>query len=68
MTQSGYIKRTLLRQTVEIGFERLTKLDAQKQYNSIKKLLGEWDVVALKSGVIKGHGYKPSISSQLYGP
>ena len=68
MTESGYIKKSLLREKVQIGFERATIEDVEKELQSVAKLLDKWEIVALKTGVVRGQGYSERINGELYGP
>jgi len=57
MTNLGYLKRALLREKVDPGFERLTLADAKNITEDIKGLLGTWTITALKTGYAAGSGY-----------
>lgn len=68
MTESGYIKRQGLREKVQVGFERLGLEDVQREGEGVKGLLGEWDVVALRTGTVRGWGFQKTVCNELYGP
>jgi hypothetical protein len=57
MTSLGYLKRALLREKVDPGFERLTLNDAYAIKDDIQGLLGKWSIVALKTGYAAGYGH-----------
>lgn len=62
MTKIGYLKKSPLRESIEPGFERLTRQDAECIIEDVQNVVGKWSMAALKTGYVDGSDETPLFS------